>query len=727
MMPNANFRASQWVMLSLALVALGAFAITTDGQYAPSVFVGGVQINGVPDDWTHHHMIFNPGTEQEAIQSGHYEQWQKIVNEPRYVIQQLKKNLPVQGPAAADAAYREQWISEDAGVPAPQNLEPRFGFVPRYGRPTRPIAKPVSNIQKDWSMTSGGTGGLAAGHYPAKYQFGATSAESCADYVVFPTGITGSATQATLIAYNNIYKSPTCTGTVPSILLSINTGGVAKTSPVLSLDGTQVAFIQTTPTPAAVTGSVTRGSTTFTVTAATLTCSEVGAGISGTDIPAGDTIAAITNCPGTPGASGTLTTAATGTNRNPETLTIAGSTQLVLLRIGAGGGTAVGSPLSPAAVTNANYRACTGPCYTTLTLDNDPTDTNSAPFYVYSSSSGSPDILYVGDDTGNVHKFTNVFLTGTPAEVTTNWPVTASTEATPGLDSPIYDSVSGDIFVGDASGYLHQFAPPSTTAATVYTSGHLAYNTGGLVDPPVVDDTSGTDLVYQFVGYSDYTDKPSYINVFETTGTLSIVGGTSFGTGVYFPNGTEYTRPASANTAMHAGTFDNVYFSGTGETGNIYACSDGILYQVPVAPIVAAITAKAAEEGTVNIYNIPTSAADLCSPVTEFYNTSSSTDYLFMSVSADGIASGGSTCTVACVLNYIAPTSPTAISGTPTAGLAATGGTSGIIIDNAGAGGGSEIYFTSVGSETCSGANGTGPPGNGTGSCAVQATQAGLQ
>jgi hypothetical protein len=720
MMPNANFRGSQWVMFSLALVALGAFAITTDGQYSPSVFVGGVQINGVPDDWTHHHVIFNPGTEQEAIQSGHYEQWQKIVNEPRYVIQQLKKNLPVQGPAAADATYRERWISEDAGVPGPQNREPGFRFVPRYGWPAPPPRKPASTIQRDWSMTSGGTGGLYPGHYPAKYQFAATSAESCADYVVFPTGIAGSATQATLVAYNNIYKAPTCTaGTIPSILLSINTGGLADTSPVLSLDGTQVAFIQTTPA-VTVTGSVTKNKTAFTVSAGTLTSSEVGAGISGTGIPAGDTIATVTSA-----TAGTLTTEATATD-GPETLTISGWAQLVLLRIGAGGGTAVGSPVSPAAVTNANYRSCTGPCYTTLSLDNDPTDTNSAPFYVYSSSSGSPDILYVGDDTGKVHEFTNVFLTGTPAEVTTNWPVTASTETTPGLDSPIYDSVSGDIFVGDASGYLHQFTPGATPSA-VSTSGHLGYNTGGLNDPPIVDDTSGTDLVYQFIGYSDYTDRPSYINVFGTTGTTSIVGGSAFGTGVVFPNSTTSTRPAGTSTVMHAGTFDNVYFSGAGKTGNIYACSDGILYQIPVASIVTAIAADAAEEDTVNIYSTPTSAADLCSPVTEFYNSSTNIDYLFMSVSADGIASGGSTCTGACVLNYVAPTSPTTTTGTPTDGLAAAGGTSGIIIDNAGAGGGSEIYFTSVASETCTGAGGTGPPGNGTGSCAVQATQSGLK
>jgi hypothetical protein len=717
-MSNANSLRSQWLTISLTLVALGAFTIPTDGQYAPSVLVGGVEITGVPDDWTHHHVIFNAGTEQEAIQSGHYERWQKIVNEPRYVIQQLKKNLPVQGPAAVDASFRARWISGAAGIPVPlQNLDPGFGLGPHDPQPIhrkKQPTNPPSNIQRDWSMTSGGTGGLAAGHYPAKYQFDgtSTSVESCADYVVFPTGIAGSATQATLIVYNNVYKSPTFSGTVPSILLSINTGGLANTSPVLSLDGTQVAFMQTTPS-VTVTGSVTRRSTAFTLSSGTLTSSEVGAPISGTGIPAGDTIATVTSS-----TAGTLTTAATASD-GPETLTISGWAQLVLLRIGTGGGTAVGSPISPAAVTNANYRSCTGPCYTTLSLDNDPTDSDSAPFYVYSSSSGSPDILYVGDDKGDVHKFTNVFLTGTPAEVTTNWPVTASTETSPGLDSPIYDSVSGYIFVGDVSGYLHQFMP-GTTPGTVYTSGRLGYNTGGLSDPPVIDDTSGTDSVYQFVGYSDDTghNRPSYINLFTTTGTNSIVGGTSFGTSIYFTNGSTSSRPAGTSTIMYAGTFDNTYFTGSGNTGNIYACADGVLYQIPLATITTP---------TVYAYSTPTSAADTCSPVTEFYNSSSSNDYLFMSVAADAIASGGSTCTGACVFNYIAPTSSTTHTGTPTAGLSAAGGTSGIIIDNAGSGGGSEIYFTSIGSESCNGVSGTGSTGNGTGSCAVQGTQSGLQ
>jgi hypothetical protein len=717
---------SNWFVIGFTFAALFAIGTSLYAQAPPEVRVGSARITGIPDDWTHHHVIFaNPGTEQEAIESGHYAQWQKIVNEPRYVIQQLKKNLPVQGPAAVDAEYRAQWISEATGanhaLETPEIPVAGFGFGPRSPRPIGPFRRPIdppSEVKRDWSMTSGGTGGLLPTHYPAKYGFLATTAsktqESCSDFVVFPTGILGSSTQATLIAYNNIYKSPTCTGNVPGVLLSINTGGLADTSPILSLDGTQVAFMQTTGS-GSVTGTTTTGSKIFTVTTGTINSSEVGSLITGTGIPTGDTIATVTGP-----TTGTLTTAAT-TGGTGLTLTISGEAQLVLSKIGTGGGTAVSSPVTPTKTSNAGYRACTGPCYTTFTLFNATagtrvTDSNSAPFYVYNDvANGDPDILYVGDDLGFVHKFTAVFDGATPAEVTTNWPAHASTETSPILNSPVYDSTSGDIFVGDASGFLHQFAV-GTTPGTPIASGHLAFETTGGMDSVVVDHTSGTDYVYQFVGYSDDTghDRPSYINRF----TAGAITAGSFGTSVWYPNNSTATRPAGTATLQRAGTFDNTYFTGSGTTGNIYTCSDGVLYQIPLATITAATP-------TVNTFHTPTSAAANCSAVSEF--DTGTTDWIFMSVAASAVASGGSTCTGACVLNYNVTTS-TNTTGTPAAGLAETGGTSGIVIDNAATGGGSEIYFTSTLGESCTGVGGLGTgTGSGTGSCAVQATQSGLQ
>jgi hypothetical protein len=306
-----------------------------------------------------------------------------------------------------------------------------------------------------------------------------------------------------------------------------------------------------------------------------------------------------------------------------------------------------------------------------------------------------------------VHKFTGVFG-GTPAETTTGgWPFTASTESSPALDSLVYDSTSENIFVGDASGYLHQFSalstPPGNTMNS--TSGHLAYNTGGLVDGPIVDST--TERVYTFIGYSDYTERPSYINVFSAGSAINGQD-SSFGNGVYFPNNSGTSRPAGTSTVMRAGTFDNAYYSGTGTTGNLYVCADGVLYQVPVADITGTA------EGTVNTFSTITSSAAACSPVSEFYN--SPDDWLFVSAEANGSLTP---CSGNCLYNFNVQGAGT--TGTPTAGISSTGGTTAIVVDNSGAAAGeSQIYYSTLGSQACTG---NGITGIGSGFCAIQTSQ----
>ena len=123
----------------------------------------------------------------------------------------------------------------------------------------------------DASFTAlGGTGTLAAGNnstvqpnaYPAKYNFDDTSTPTCftsstdvGDFVVYPTGYAGAdgpAGTATLVGYDNLYKT-TCGSTTPGILFAYNTGtgSTAGLSPVLSEDGTQVAFVQVNSSNAA--------------------------------------------------------------------------------------------------------------------------------------------------------------------------------------------------------------------------------------------------------------------------------------------------------------------------------------------------------------------------------------------------------------------------------------------------------------------------------------------
>ena len=661
-------------LLSAGLLAAAVFVSPIEAQQGPPVRVGATTITGFPEDWSHRHVVFSKvETEDEARAKGEYDNWQKIVNNPRYVIQQLKSQRQVQGPAGTDADYRSNWFKPTG-----------------FGKKPTPSAQP--DVHRDWSEALGGPG-LAAGHFPAKYGL-STTTTTCGDFAVFPTGATGASTQATIMAFNSLYSGCPAYSSGPVTYWAYNTGTGSKatTSPVISPDGTQIAFVQVNGTAAS----------------------------------------------------------------------------LGLLKMAASGGTA-GSPVTPTSESSANYHGCSAPCYTTFSLG--ANDTNSAPFYVY----GGPDILYVGDDAGNMHKITGAF-SSTPAIDPTNWPVTAistTTETTAAerlLYSPVLDSgASGLIFVTSSGGYLHSINPASPTTAEKI-SGRLENNTTNQFDSPVVDSTN--EYVYVFVGYEGVARvTQSYVNRFAA-GTALAAG--NFGTGLAFPNTTTTTGNATGSR-MFAGAFDNNYYN-TYTSGHLYACEDGVLYQVDTT---AAFTT------TPVVYNKLAStvgtATQTCSPVTEFLGVRAATtlsatiagtgattvnvasgtgianndyiqveseimkvtagggttaltvtaanrgldgttkvahttlnvpvqdvqDWLFTSVEATGNATG---CTGACIYNYNVITE--AASGTATAGLAAAGGTSGIVIDSSSMAisGDAEIYYTLLG-----------------GTSAIQVSQAGLQ
>ena len=246
-----------------------------------------------------------------------------------------------------------------------------------------------------------------------------------------------------------------------------------------------------------------------------------------------------------------------------------------------------------AQTTAALYNTCTAPCFYTIALSGNPNDTNSSPFYTYTSTVS--DTLFVGDDSGKLHAFTPVF-NGAPTEVTTtgtrasgfqNWPATASSGTNPKLTSPVYDGgSSGLVFVEDATGYLNSINPGTpATPTTVYpgtvkTSNQMECGSFGFVDPPVVD--SSTEYVYLFIGdgCSDGTAPvySSYINVFAA--------GTSINAS-YGHNNAQFNNQTTNDigTVQYHGMFDNAYYAGSGNTGNLYACVNGALYQFGMAQL----------------------------------------------------------------------------------------------------------------------------------------------
>jgi len=174
--------------------------------------------SGVVDDWTHHHVFFSdPGTQMDAVMNGRRDEWQRIVNDPRYRLQLIKRRAALtartDGPTPLDSDE-----TQDGGP-----------------------------MKRDWSVTLGTSGvSVALGMYPTKYTFAPVAAPSCTnDFVVYPVNVAGNRLlQANVVGVTNLYKG-TCSGTVPTVLFAYYVGtGRIRTSPVLSLDGNKVAFVE---------------------------------------------------------------------------------------------------------------------------------------------------------------------------------------------------------------------------------------------------------------------------------------------------------------------------------------------------------------------------------------------------------------------------------------------------------------------------------------------------
>jgi hypothetical protein len=447
---------------------------------------------GVPEDWSHRHLVFsNPGSEESAIQNGRYDSWLNITNDPRFIMQQKKR-----------AAGTKKLIDGQVFAAA----SGKFGFGSPIGtKGGKAGGKQTAPIHRDWSI------GLGAGNpsqvsYPAKWSFDTTTASCTADFVVYPTGALGAAGQASIIGYFNLYTG--CGGTVPTVAWAFNTGGTITGAPSFSVDGKQLAFIQTTGT------------------AATLVLLKLPTALPGT-----------------------------GTLVAPTTLA---TTQ-----------------------TASTYPACTAPCMLRLTLNGSPADTLSNPWVDYGSDS-----LFVGDNTGKLHKFSPVFTgtAGTPAaETIVSWPVTLA--AGSALGSPVFDSGTGKVFVGNAAGVFFSvgggtpaFLPGVITGHVYGTSSDLGASTAEIVDAPLVDSAAGEAYVFLQEDASGHNAVVQFPTSFTSgAGIEKQVGN--------FTRNTEFEL---------SGAFDNIYInsesaceSSCTPTGNLYVAGNtavnATLYQIPIA------------------------------------------------------------------------------------------------------------------------------------------------
>lgn len=680
---------------------------------------------GLPTDWSHKHLVFSAARDQAHMA--------KMEREPRFVQQGLRRG---------QANGKGFWHN-------PVHNENRH------------------QMARDWSMLLGAGATVGAANFPAKFAFDLNNAEcgdaATPDYVAFNTNLSGgSATAATgtvtinsqpadgdtitigLVTYTweslvgscvgpCVISSPTTSTDAANLASAVNDVGCVGTTCVNILSANAAASASASGSAVTLTGLVLGAGGNFALSITGSAAVSVSGGSNGGDAQA--SVVAFDNLysgcatgakPTTYWAyntSGTvdnsLTVSGDGTQVAFVQRTGAGSTNLVILKWVAGegsgyNGTSV-SPATPATSTSlaSTYVACKSggtSCMMSIPFSNSATDTNSNVFYDYSS-----DNLYVGDDSGAVHKFAGVFL-GTPSEAGAPWPVTVNTTGQNPLTSAIFDSVSGLIFVADKRGGSADtnggrlYAVDST--GTVAASAQLAGGSG-FVESPVVD--GGAGLVFMFAAEDNAGTNAA---VFELATTL-VAGSPGLEATVGSP---------SATLPLYAGDFDNDFYtfsgSGPGGTDHLYVCGNPAgtprLYQI-------AINFPIMTPGPATAGPALASGAASCSPQTEIFNpnaTGGAADWFFVSVINNGIVGNGCTGGGGCLMSFTLDDTAFVIPTTPTAALPAANGTSGVIVDNVvGSGtltGASQVYFTPLGNQTCTTSGGSG-------GCAIQASQSGLQ
>jgi hypothetical protein len=545
-------------------------------------------------------------------------------------------------------------------------------------RPVRPV-KPRRELA-DWSVSLGAAG-TAPSMFPAKFSFDVNAAPDCTnDYVVYAINTTPSATQANIAAFNNLYSGSAggtgiCGAGSATPYWAYQVSNVAlPTSPILSLDGTKVAFVD--------------GANPAVFHVLTWTASQ-----------------------------GTVSAPATPTQIVDVTLTGATTDSLSPPFMDYYGDAAyVGSD-------NGRVFKITGVFKGTPALAGSP--------WPRKAFLGTPGILtgpvidfstgeiFVGSSDGNLYGFTKG-----GAEF---FPLTIGSGGTFGgiVDGPIVDAVNGLIYVGtgeDSTVSNAVIAQVSSASFSVLQTtpignhGVVSIHAGAFNNAYFNSSTNGLPIT---IGTSPVGAREAGTTVTITTTTAHgfVVGEnvTVAGVGVAGYNGTwTVVSVPTTTTFTYTDTTSGLANSGGGLVASgstewfFYACgvasggtTNPVLYRVGFN---ASRTMNATADGTT--VSLSANNGEACSPLTEFYN---SVDRLFLGL-----------LTSAQVEFFDISTSLTpALGGTGgVAPVAEPGGTSGIIVDNVSmANQASSIYFSTLATSASCGTN----------FCAVKLTQGGLQ
>ena len=626
------------------------------------------------------------------------------------------------------------------------------GGAPLGGRSGPPFAlwrRPVvesQTVDRDWAINLGAAG-TAAAMYPAKFGFDVTAAPSCAnDYVVFPINAPGGTGQPNIVAFNYLYSgtagatgicnrtaSGSDTGVAAEVLWSYNVqgitgGGAVTTSPAISFDpltpsasGTKVAFVESSGGGQIVAASVTSGhaGTGYAVGNTGTIAGGTGslATFQVTAVNAGAVTAFTITYPGTGYTvkAGVATTAASGTGTGLEisigTVSASTAAHFHVLAFKNDDGQNTGnlqSVLSPKTIStfsSTNPAAGSGTA-TDLVLGSSTsgTDTLSSPFVDYVR-----DQAYVGNDIGVLYRIKDVFCTSVNSDCSGSTKPAPSLDTTWGsggavtvcsgkLTGAVLDFVTLNVFVGCSDGKLYGFNSSGAALAHSPVTVGNGSTLGGIVDSPIVDGVNG--FVFAVSGSNG-------------TNAVLVQATTSLSSPTTMPVG------AAGVFNLHAPAFNNPYFTSPSTSGAyIYVAAYNSAgneielygYCFNSSNVLANCSGVSpAGPHTLVLNSTPGSQLEYA-PLTEFYNSTTSNDWLFITVLANRNPNLG-------LFNINSfPTSQT-----PVPGVQEGSGTSAMVVDNnSSSAQASSVYFGAL-STTAACAKG------GIGGCAVKLTQAALQ
>jgi len=513
----------------LGITLSGQTAKTAEAASSALAGSGQAQL-GYPQDWSSRHWL-TLGAETEDRQTAG-------ARNPRYLYNQTMRQLALENARQAPLALRH-----------------------------------FRRTKIDWAVSLE-HGYIPQNQFPAKYQFG-IGAENCnTDYVVFGLTVT-TGTQANLVGVNNLYTeaTPPCNSGSPWVSFAYNTatqtGGQVATSPVLSADGTKVAFIESTS-----------GASYFHVLVLPnpipVPPSHAGTVLS----PQTPTSCAT---PTTPGCMTTLTIETTATNSNSSPwvdysndTAYVGADNGLLYKI-----TPVFGGGAPALVTNADWPVTVAAASQTNRILTGP---------IEDIASGR---IFIGDGYGYLYAVNLTSPAGTyVAQIPIGWVYDGSNDGSGGPGTGVVDS---PIVITDV-------ANPAVNQVFAFTGCSIVQGIGGAVSQLPANFTSATGAT--------------------TSNTVDLGSGSGNGD---CTGGNVYSGTVDNAFWVNGSAAGHMIMCGfkSGTAGAPLKPSYPIMYFFPFLSNVITSTGS-------STFPVNTTVGEECSPLTEFYN--GTTDKMFFGV-----------------------------------------------------------------------------------------------